>query len=163
MAILNAFGQSFMQPDITVFKQNLASLEQLNEKWKLYCRHNAAGSSIAQSIDMLRMAYTLQLHHSQREGQLQLSRYRSLKVYGEDLDDQPKHVYNQPAGWLSHHHRQCTKYTGLRHCGTSEMLVPVDIDLENNTVPVPIPVPIERILLDPPQSWLLDSSDSMVG
>ena len=33
-----------------------------------------------------------------------------------------------------------------RHCGTSEMLVPVDIDLENNTVPVPIPVPIERIL-----------------
>ena len=37
-----------------------------------------------------------------------------------------------------------------RHCGTSEMLVPVDIDLENNTVPVPIPVPIERILLDPP-------------
>ena len=37
-----------------------------------------------------------------------------------------------------------------RHCGTGEMLVPVDIDLENNTVPVPIPVPIERILLDPP-------------
>ena len=37
-----------------------------------------------------------------------------------------------------------------RHCGTSEMLVPVDIDLENNTVPVPIPVPIERILLHPP-------------
>ena len=37
-----------------------------------------------------------------------------------------------------------------RHCGTSEMLVPVEIDLENSTVPVPIPVPIERILLHPP-------------
>ena len=36
MAILQAFGQSFMQPDIMVFKQNLAALEQLNEKWKLY-------------------------------------------------------------------------------------------------------------------------------
>ena len=37
-----------------------------------------------------------------------------------------------------------------RHCGTSEMLVPVEIDLENSTVPVPISVPIERILLHPP-------------
>ena len=37
-----------------------------------------------------------------------------------------------------------------RHCGTSEMLVPVEIDLENNTVPVPIPVPVERILLHAP-------------
>ena len=37
-----------------------------------------------------------------------------------------------------------------RHCGTSEMLVPVEIDLENNTVPVPIPGPVERILLHPP-------------
>ena len=36
MAILQAFGQSFMQPDITVFKQNLITLEELNEKWKLY-------------------------------------------------------------------------------------------------------------------------------
>lgn len=36
MAILRAFGQSFMQPDIVVFKQNLEALEQLNEKWKLY-------------------------------------------------------------------------------------------------------------------------------
>ena len=37
-----------------------------------------------------------------------------------------------------------------RLCGTSEMLVPVEIDLENSTVPVPIPVPVERILLHPP-------------
>lgn len=36
MQILQAFGQSFMHPDIVVFKQNLEALEQLNEKWKLY-------------------------------------------------------------------------------------------------------------------------------
>ena len=36
LAILNAFGQSFLQPDIAVFKQNLLTLEALNEKWKLY-------------------------------------------------------------------------------------------------------------------------------
>ena len=36
LAILNALGQSFLQPDIVVFKQNLITLEKLNEKWKLY-------------------------------------------------------------------------------------------------------------------------------
>ena len=41
MAILTAFGQSFMQPDIMVFKQNLAALEQLNDKWKLYHKVNS--------------------------------------------------------------------------------------------------------------------------
>ena len=76
--------------------------------------------------------------------------------------------------WLRHEFRGCEDYgiarayrdTGIpvklpvygtgripvqeRHCGTSEMLVPVEIDLENSTVPVPIPVPVERILLHPP-------------
>ena len=34
--LLQAFGQSFLQPDITVFKQNLEALENLNSKCKLY-------------------------------------------------------------------------------------------------------------------------------
>lgn len=33
---MQAFGQSFLQPDITVFKQNLEALENLNSKCKLY-------------------------------------------------------------------------------------------------------------------------------
>lgn len=33
---LQAFGQSFLQPDITIFKQNLEALENLNSKLKLY-------------------------------------------------------------------------------------------------------------------------------
>ncbi|XP_059099703.1 exportin-6-A-like [Tigriopus californicus] len=36
MAILQAFGQSFLQPDVTLFQQNVASLEDLNHRWKLY-------------------------------------------------------------------------------------------------------------------------------
>ena len=36
LGILQAFGQSFLQPDISVFKQNLAALEDINAKWKLY-------------------------------------------------------------------------------------------------------------------------------
>ncbi|XP_013401009.1 exportin-6-like [Lingula anatina] len=36
ISILQAFGQSFLQPDIGIFRQNLEYLEELNEKWKLY-------------------------------------------------------------------------------------------------------------------------------
>lgn len=35
-AILQAYGQSLLQPDINLFGQNLRSLEKLNAKWKLY-------------------------------------------------------------------------------------------------------------------------------
>jgi hypothetical protein len=36
VAILRAYGQSLLQPDINLFGQNLHSLEELNSKWKLY-------------------------------------------------------------------------------------------------------------------------------
>lgn len=36
VAIMEAFGQSFLQPDISIFKQNIEYLEKLNTKWKLY-------------------------------------------------------------------------------------------------------------------------------
>ncbi|XP_060583375.1 exportin-6-like [Ruditapes philippinarum] len=35
-AIMQAYGQSFLQTDIAVFRQNLESLEKLNTKWRLY-------------------------------------------------------------------------------------------------------------------------------
>lgn len=34
--IMQSYGQSFLQPDIDVFRQNLESLEKINAKWKLY-------------------------------------------------------------------------------------------------------------------------------
>uniref|UniRef100_A0A8C8I0A9 Importin N-terminal domain-containing protein n=1 Tax=Oncorhynchus tshawytscha TaxID=74940 RepID=A0A8C8I0A9_ONCTS len=37
-AAMQAFGQSFLQPDIHIFKQNLSYLESLNSKHKLYHR-----------------------------------------------------------------------------------------------------------------------------
>ncbi|CAL1529210.1 unnamed protein product [Lymnaea stagnalis] len=36
ISILQAYGQSFLQTDISIFRQNLESLEALNFKWKLY-------------------------------------------------------------------------------------------------------------------------------
>lgn len=35
---LQAFGQSFLQKDISLFRQNLSSLETLNKKHKLYSK-----------------------------------------------------------------------------------------------------------------------------
>lgn len=36
LAVLEFFGQSLLQPDINTFKTSLNSLEDLNNKWKLY-------------------------------------------------------------------------------------------------------------------------------
>ncbi|CAG5121677.1 unnamed protein product, partial [Candidula unifasciata] len=36
ISLLQAYGQSFLQTDISIFRQNLESLEQLHFKWKLY-------------------------------------------------------------------------------------------------------------------------------
>lgn len=38
MKSMRTFGQSFLQPDIAVFRQNVESLESLNRRWKLYSK-----------------------------------------------------------------------------------------------------------------------------
>ncbi|MCL4125791.1 UNVERIFIED_CONTAM: hypothetical protein GTU68_065757 [Idotea baltica] len=50
--IMQAFGQSFMQTDITIFKQNLSALESLNSKYKLYHKVSLvkAGSGFSPSF-----------------------------------------------------------------------------------------------------------------
>ena len=40
-----SFYHSFLQPDITVFKQNLAALEVLNSKHKLFSKVGVASQS----------------------------------------------------------------------------------------------------------------------
>lgn len=36
LAVLRVFGQALLQPDINIFRLSLATLEDLNNKWKLY-------------------------------------------------------------------------------------------------------------------------------
>merc|ERR1712142_1203656 len=38
LGAMKAIGQSFLQPDIAVFSQNVAALEHLNSKWRLYSK-----------------------------------------------------------------------------------------------------------------------------
>ncbi|KAK3889634.1 hypothetical protein Pcinc_006379 [Petrolisthes cinctipes] len=51
--IMQAFGQSFMQPDITIFKHNLEALESLNSKYKLYHKGVFRNSLLVQFITVL--------------------------------------------------------------------------------------------------------------
>lgn len=56
--IMQAFGQSFMQPDITIFKHNLEAMESLNSKYKLYHKVRNpialdALRSVSNNLDML--------------------------------------------------------------------------------------------------------------
>ncbi|XP_064607184.1 exportin-6-like [Liolophura sinensis] len=52
-AIMQSFGQSFLQPDIAIFKQNLESLENLNEKWKLYQKKLFREQMLSQFLSVL--------------------------------------------------------------------------------------------------------------
>ncbi|KAK7871791.1 hypothetical protein R5R35_014051 [Gryllus longicercus] len=51
--ILQAYGQSLLQPDINIFGQNLRSLEQLNSKWKLYHKHLFGEELLSQFVTVL--------------------------------------------------------------------------------------------------------------
>lgn len=52
-AAMQAFGQSFLQPDIHIFKQNLSYLESLNSKHKLYHRKLFRTSMLFHFINVL--------------------------------------------------------------------------------------------------------------
>ncbi|KAK5856463.1 hypothetical protein PBY51_008055 [Eleginops maclovinus] len=52
-AAMQAFGQSFLQPDIHIFKQNLLYLESLNSKHKLYHRKLFRTSMLFHFINVL--------------------------------------------------------------------------------------------------------------
>ncbi|CAL4098469.1 unnamed protein product, partial [Meganyctiphanes norvegica] len=51
--IMQALGQSFMQPDISIFKHNLETMESLNSKYKLYHRAVFRNSMLGQFITVL--------------------------------------------------------------------------------------------------------------
>ncbi|MPC08061.1 exportin-6-like [Portunus trituberculatus] len=51
--IMQAFGQSFMQPDITIFKHNLEAMESLNSKYKLYHKGVFRNSLLVHFITVL--------------------------------------------------------------------------------------------------------------
>ncbi|XP_066292131.1 exportin-6-like isoform X2 [Branchiostoma lanceolatum] len=66
-SIMLAFGQSFMQPDITIFKQNLEALESLNSKLKLYQKSIFKSSLLFQFLNVLLQVLVHRSHDLLRE------------------------------------------------------------------------------------------------
>uniref|UniRef100_A0A8C4R6Y5 Exportin 6 n=1 Tax=Eptatretus burgeri TaxID=7764 RepID=A0A8C4R6Y5_EPTBU len=62
VAIMQAYGQSFLQMDIHIFKQNLAYLESLNSKHKLYEKDLFRRTMMAQFLQVLLQALALRSH-----------------------------------------------------------------------------------------------------
>ncbi|XP_068823429.1 exportin-6 isoform X2 [Capricornis sumatraensis] len=61
-AIMQAFGQSFLQPDIHLFKQNLFYLETLNTKQKLYHKKIFRSAMLFQFVNVLLQVLVCRSH-----------------------------------------------------------------------------------------------------
>ena len=60
MSVLKAIGQSFLEPDIAIFKQNVEALEHLNAKWKLYHKVVFVQNLLAEFLSVLLQVMALQ-------------------------------------------------------------------------------------------------------
>ena len=67
LGVMKAFGQSFMQTDIAVFSQNVASLEQLNQKWRLYTKPVFKKNLLADFLSVFLRALIAKTHNLLKE------------------------------------------------------------------------------------------------
>ncbi|KAM6962761.1 exportin-6 [Aplochiton taeniatus] len=78
-AAMQAFGQSFLQPDIHIFKQNLSYLESLNSKHKLYHRKLFRTSMLFHFINVL-LQVLLHKSHDLLQEEIALAVYNMAAV-----------------------------------------------------------------------------------
>ena len=67
LAIFKAFGQSFLQPDIAVFGQNVAAMEHLNSKWRLYSKAVFKQTLLAEFLSVFLQALISKSHNLLKE------------------------------------------------------------------------------------------------
>ncbi|XP_074647944.1 exportin-6-like [Tubulanus polymorphus] len=79
IAIMQAFGQSFLQPDISIFKQNLEALENLNSKCKLYHRKIFKDLMLLQFMNVLLQVLVHKSHDILQE-EIGISLYNMASV-----------------------------------------------------------------------------------
>uniref|UniRef100_A0A4W4GQB2 Importin N-terminal domain-containing protein n=1 Tax=Electrophorus electricus TaxID=8005 RepID=A0A4W4GQB2_ELEEL len=79
IAAMQAFGQSFLQPDIHIFKQNLSYLEILNTKHKLYHRKLFRSSMLFHFINVL-LQVLLHKSHDLLQDDITLALYNMAAV-----------------------------------------------------------------------------------
>uniref|UniRef100_A0A8C9TUQ4 Exportin 6 n=1 Tax=Scleropages formosus TaxID=113540 RepID=A0A8C9TUQ4_SCLFO len=79
VAAMQAFGQSFLEPDIHVFKQNLLYLESLNSKHKLYHKKLFRSSMLFQFINVL-LQVLVHRSHELLQDEIALAVYNMASV-----------------------------------------------------------------------------------
>ena len=67
IAVMRAIGQSFLQQDIEVFRDNIATLELLNSKWRLYDRPGFKETLLAEFLSVLIQVLVAKSHNLLRE------------------------------------------------------------------------------------------------
>ena len=67
VAVMRVIGQSFMQQDIEVFRDNIATLELLNSKWRLYSRPTFKETLLAEFLSVLIQVQVAKSHNLLRE------------------------------------------------------------------------------------------------
>ncbi|GFS20899.1 exportin-6-like [Elysia marginata] len=78
-SILQAYGQSFLQTDISIFRQNLESLEALHLKWKLYSKQIFREVMIHQFLKVL-LQVLVQKSHDLLQEEIVISVYNMAAV-----------------------------------------------------------------------------------
>ncbi|KAK3797258.1 hypothetical protein RRG08_030482 [Elysia crispata] len=78
-SILQAYGQSFLQTDISIFRQNLESLEALHLKWKLYSKRIFREVMIHQFLKVL-LQVLVQKSHDLLQEEIVISVYNMAAV-----------------------------------------------------------------------------------
>ena len=67
VAVMRAIGQSFLQQDIEVFRDNIGTLELLNSKWRLYSRPAFKETLLAEFLSVLIQVLVAKSHNLLRE------------------------------------------------------------------------------------------------
>jgi len=67
MSVMKAIGHSFMQTDISVFSQNVATLETLNNKWRLYSKSIFKEALLADFLSVFLQALIAKSHNLLKE------------------------------------------------------------------------------------------------
>lgn len=65
--VMQAYGQSFLQPDINLFRQNLEGLEALNLKWRLYHKALFRSGMLPQFVHVLLQCLAARSHDLLRD------------------------------------------------------------------------------------------------
>jgi len=67
LGVMKAFGQSFLQPDIAVFQQNIEALESLNLRWRLYSKTLFKETLLAEFLTVLLKVLVAKSHNLLKE------------------------------------------------------------------------------------------------